>query len=52
MAVRMLGSVRFEPTGLIHILQNDPDALGHVLKRAHHQLYGSPRHYWMPLLAG
>jgi hypothetical protein len=33
MAVRMLGSVLFEPIGLIHILQNDPDALGHVLKR-------------------
>ena len=31
MAVRTLGSVRFEPAGLIHVLQNQPGILKHVL---------------------
>jgi ADP-ribose pyrophosphatase YjhB (NUDIX family) len=30
-AVRTLGSVRFEPAGLIHSLQNRPGALKHVI---------------------
>jgi ADP-ribose pyrophosphatase YjhB (NUDIX family) len=31
MAVRTLGSVRFEPAGLIDVLQNRADTLGHVI---------------------
>jgi len=31
MAVRTLGSVRFEPAGLIHFLQNRPDTIEHVI---------------------
>ena len=33
MAVRSLGSVRFEPAGLVHVLQDRPDTLRHVIIR-------------------